>query len=137
MTSPRLRTSTSSWLPSLQAHDPGRRPGDDRLRQREEDTVRVAERIDLVGKVVVEFLGDVARELEMLLLVVADRDVSGTIDENVGRHQVGVGVQPDRSVLAVLAGLFLELRHAVEPAEPGDAVEHPGQVRNVPPPGSD
>ena len=64
----------------------------------------------------------------MLLLVLADRHVRGAVDENVGRHQARIGVEADRDVLAVLAGLFLELGHAVEPAEAGDAIEHPGEL---------
>ena len=79
-------------------------------------------------EVVVEFLRDVARQFEVLLLVLADRHVGGAIDQNVGRHQRRIGVEADRGVLAVLAGLFLELRHAVEPAEPGDAIEDPGKL---------
>src|SRR6185312_6663450 len=43
-------------------------------------------------------------------------------------HQVGIGEQADRDVLAVLARLLLELRHAVEPAEAGHAVEDPGEL---------
>ena len=73
-------------------------------------------RID-VAEIVVELLRDVARQLEMLLLVVADRHVRGAVDQDVGRHQVRIGEQPDRGVLAVLAGLLLELGHAVEPAQ--------------------
>ena len=80
------------------------------------------------GKVVVEFLGDVAGQLQMLLLVVADRHMRGAVDQDVGGHQVRIGEQPDRGVLAVLAGLLLELRHAVEPAHAGDAVEDPGEL---------
>ena len=64
----------------------------------------------------------------MLLLVLADRHVGGAIDQNVGRHQRRIGVKTDGGVLAVLAGLLLELRHAIEPAEAGDAVEHPGEL---------
>ena len=81
-----------------------------------------------VAEVVVEFLRDVARQLEMLLLVLADRHMRGAIDQNVGRHQVRIGVEPDRGVLAVLAGLLLELGHAVEPAHARDAIEHPGEL---------
>jgi hypothetical protein len=40
----------------------------------------------------------------------------------------GIGEQPDRRVLAVLAGLLLELGHPVEPADAGDAVEDPGEL---------
>ncbi len=64
----------------------------------------------------------------MLLLVFADRHMGGAIDQNVGRHQRRISVEADRGVLAVLAGLLLELRHAVEPAEPGDAIENPGKL---------
>ena len=79
-------------------------------------------------EVVVELLGDVARKLEVLLLVLADRHVRGVIEQNVGGHQIGIGEQSDRGVLAVLARLLLELGHPVEPAEPGDAIEHPGEL---------
>ena len=83
---------------------------------------------DLGGEVVVELLRDVARQLEMLLLVVADGNVSGEIEQDVGRHQHGIIIEPDRGVLAVLARLLLELGHAVEPAQARDAIEHPGEL---------
>ncbi len=110
-----------------QAHHPRRRPLDDRLRLREE-RIAVAVRVDRGAEIVVEFLRDVARQLEMLLLVLADRNVGRAVDQDVGRHQVRIDVQTDRGVLAVLAGLLLELRHAVEPAHARDAVEHPGEL---------
>ena len=53
----------------------------------------------------------------MLLLVLADRHMGRVIEQNVGGHQVRIDVEPGRGVLAVLAGLLLELRHAVQPAE--------------------
>ena len=80
-------------------------------------------------KVVVEFLRDVARQFEVLLLVLADRHMGGAIHQNVGRHQHRIVVEPDGRVLAVLAGLFLELGHAVEPADPRHAIEDPRQFR--------
>ena len=64
----------------------------------------------------------------MLLLVLAHRHVGGVIEQNVGRHQVRIDVEPGRRILAVLAGLLLELGHAVEPAEPRHAVEDPGEL---------
>ena len=63
----------------------------------------------------------------MLLLVLADRHMGRAIDENVGSHQRGIGIEANGRVLAVLAGLLLELRHPVEPADAGDAIEDPGQ----------
>ena len=88
----------------------------------------MAMRGDRRSKVVVELLGDVARQLQMLLLVVADRHVGRPIEQNVGRHQHGIIVEADRSVLAVLARLLLELGHPVQPAEPSDAIEDPGEL---------
>ena len=63
----------------------------------------------------------------MLFLVLADRHMGRAIDQDIGRHQRRISVESDRRILAVLAGLLLELRHAVEPAEPGHAIEHPGE----------
>ena len=80
------------------------------------------------AKVGVELLRDVAGELEMLLLVLADRHVRCPVEQDVGGHQHRIGEQPDRRVLPVLAGLLLELRHAARPAHPGDAVEDPGEL---------
>ena len=54
--------------------------------------------------------------------------MGGAIQENVGRHQHRVVVKTDRRRLAILAGLFLELRHAVEPAHPRHAIENPGEL---------
>ena len=79
-------------------------------------------------EVVVELLRDVARELEMLLLIVPDRHEGGAINQNVGRHQGRIRIETDRGVLAILAGFLLELGHAVEPAEPRHAVEDPGKL---------
>ena len=53
----------------------------------------------------------------------------GLVDQDVGCHQRRIGEQAQRDVLAVLAGLFLELRHAAHPAHAGDAVEDPGELR--------
>ena len=102
-----------------QAHDAGRGAEDQRLGDREE--IRRVE-------VVVELDGDVARQLEVLLLVLADRHVRGLVDQDVGRHQRRIGVEAERGILAVLAGLLLELGHAVHPADTGHAVEHPGEL---------
>ena len=87
-----------------------------------------AELGDVRGKVVVEFLGDVAGQLQMLLLVLAHRHMRGAVDEDVGGHQARIGEQAERGVLAVLAGLVLELRHAVHPADARHAVEDPGKL---------
>ena len=64
----------------------------------------------------------------MLLLVLADRHVGRLIKKNVGGHQVRIGIEPDGGVLAVLSRFLFELRHPVEPAEPGNTVENPGEL---------
>src|SRR5512143_24490 len=63
----------------------------------------------------------------MLLLIFANGHMCCAIDQDVGGHQVRVDVESDRSIFAVLSGLFLELGHAIEPADTGDATEHPGK----------
>ena len=103
-----------------QAHHARCRAKNQRLGDREE--VGLAE-------IVVELDGDVARQLEMLLLVLADRHVRGLVDQDVGRHQRRIGEQAQRDVLAVLAGLLLELRHAAHPAHARHAIEDPGELR--------
>ena len=45
----------------------------------------------------VEALGEVAGELDVLLLVVADRHDIGLVEQDVGRHQHRVGEQARRS----------------------------------------
>src|ERR1700733_1241563 len=109
-----------------QAHDSGGGPLDQGFGQRK---VGVAVPVggDRRGEIIVELLRDVARQLQMLLLVVADRNMRRPIDENVGGHQHWIVVKSDRRVLPVLARFLLELGHAVEPAESRDAVEPPGE----------
>ena len=65
----------------------------------------------------VEAFGDVARELEMLFLVGADRHVIRVVEQDIGRHQARVGEQAGVDVVGVLCGFILELRHAGELAE--------------------
>ncbi len=100
-----------------QRHHARGRAQDQRLDHREESN----------AVVVVELGRDVVGQLEMLALVVAHRHAGRVVGMDVGRHQVRVDVQPGGDGLAVLAGLVLELRHAVQPAEPGHAVEDPGE----------
>src|SRR5262249_20596769 len=84
---------------------------------------------DRVSKVIVELLRDIARELQVLLLVVSDRHMGRSVNENVGGHQGRISVEADRRILTVLACLLLELGHAVEPTQAGHAVEYPGELR--------
>ena len=101
-----------------QAHHPGRGAEYARLRKHERLAVVVA----------VEGPRYVAGKLEMLFLVLADRHVARAIEQDVGGHEHRVGEQPDRSGIAPLAGLLLELGHAVEPAHRRVAVQYPGKL---------
>src|ERR1035438_6148127 len=75
----------------------------------------------------IEALGDVAGELEVLGLVFADRDNAGLVEQDVGGHE-------DRILKQAIAdgflfgGLNLVLGHALQPADRGDAGEHPGEL---------
>ena len=71
--------------------------------------------------------GDVAGELEVLALVVADGHPVGVVEEHVGGHEHRVVEQPDAHRLPS-AGFLLELRHPLEFAERGHAVEDPGEL---------
>ena len=75
---------------------------------------------------VVEADGHVAGQLQVLALVVADRDGGGVVEEDVGRHEDGVGEEPHPRRLLALA-LVLELGHAAQLAHGGGALEQPGQ----------
>src|SRR4051794_15491704 len=84
--------------------------------------------LDARGEIVIELLCDIARKLQMLFLVFTDRHMRRAIDQNIGRHERGIGVETDGRVLAILAGLLLELRHAVEPAQTRYAIKDPGEL---------
>ena len=101
-----------------QTHDAGRGAENLRLGQREE--------LDAVAPV--EGAGDVARKLQMLLLVLADRHVRRLVEQDVGRHQHRIGVEPEPGIVALLAGLLLELGHAVEPAQGREAAQEPAKL---------
>ena len=86
----------------LQVHDPGADGRDHGLGDHE----RLAEAM-------VEPLGDVAGDLDVLALVVADRHLVGVVEQDVGRLQGRVGEQAAGDELALaLRRLVLELRHA-------------------------
>lgn len=120
----------------LQAHDPRRRTFDQWLDHRkigmdrlsaDGDVEAASVLTDLLFEIQIELHCDIARQFEMLLLVITDRNMGGAVDHNVGGHQARIGEKTEGGVLAVLSGLVLELGHPVHPADPGDAVEDPGE----------
>ena len=76
----------------------------------------------------VEALGDVACELEVLPLVVADRDDVGLVEQDVAGHQHRVGEEPGGDELAALA-LVLELGHAAQLAVARHSRQQPRRLR--------
>ena len=60
----------------------------------------------------------------MLALVVADRDDVGLVEQDVARHQDGIGEEAGGDEVLPLAFL-LERCHAAELSEPGDGREQP------------
>jgi hypothetical protein len=89
---------------------------------------RLGQREGLGSGVEVELRRDIARELEMLFLVVTDGNVRRLIEQHVGRLQHRIGVKADARAFAVLARFFLELRHAVEPADARGAEQQPCEL---------
>ena len=80
-----------------------------------------------LAEALVEARGDVPRELEMLTLVVADRDEVGLVEQDVAGHQDRVGEEAGGDELLLL-GLVLELRHPAQLAEARDRAEQPGRL---------
>lgn len=77
----------------------------------------------------VEAVREVAGQLQVLALVLADGDLVGLVQQDVGDHQHRVGEQADGgAVVALLGGLVLELRHPGGLAEAGDAVHQPAEL---------
>ena len=97
----------------LEVHDPSTRDGDRRLRHHED-----------VAEAAVEPDGHIACQLEVLALVIADRDPLSVVEDDIGGLQHGIGEQPDPDRL--LAGtLVLELRHPLQLTHGGSALEQP------------
>ena len=78
---------------------------------------------------VVEALCQVAGQLEVLALVLADRHVVRPVEQDVGRLEDRVGEQADaRGPLPRLRRLVLELGHPPGLAEAGQALQHPREL---------
>ena len=68
-------------------------------------------------------------QLHMLLLILPYGHQIRLIQQNVRRHQAGIGKQAAIDVVRVLGGLVLELGHPAQLAEHGIALQHPAQLR--------
>ena len=89
------------------------------------DAARHDERLT---EALVEALGDVARQLEVLALVVADRHDVGLIEQDVAGHQDRVVEEPGRDEVLALR-LLLELRHPAQLAIRSHGAEQPRGLR--------
>ena len=102
----------------LEVHDP---------RADRRDPVRGAhERVAEAG---VEAVGDVAHQLDVLALVIADRHLVGAVGEHVGGLEHRVEEEARGDELALCSGLLLELVHAVQLAPARHRAEQPAQLR--------
>jgi hypothetical protein len=63
----------------------------------------------------------------MLLLILTHRHMRGLVQQDVGGHQDRVGIEAQDGIVLLLARLFLELGHAVQPAERRVAGQDPVQ----------
>ncbi|CZW17140.1 Uncharacterised protein [Enterobacter hormaechei] len=77
----------------------------------------------------IEALGNIAAQLQVLLLVFTHRHLVGLVQQNVGRHQHRIIKQTGVDILRVARRLILELGHAAQLAEIGVAVQRPAQLR--------
>ena len=75
----------------------------------------------------VEAGGNLARQFKVLFLILADRHMGCLVQQDVSSHQDRIGIEAERGHFLLLAGLFLELGHAVEPAHRGQGGEQPGK----------
>ena len=67
-------------------------------------------------------------QLHVLLLVFTHRHIIRLIQQNIRRHQGGIGKQTAVDVVCVFGRLILELGHPGQFAEHGIAVQHPAQL---------
>jgi len=47
----------------------------------------------------------------------------------ISRHKGWIGIKTNRSILAIFTRLLFELRHTIEPAQTGNTIKHPCQLR--------
>jgi len=64
----------------------------------------------------------------VLLLILADGDIVGLIQQDVRRHKGGIRKQAAIDVVGMLGGFVFELGHAGKLAEHGVAVQDPAQL---------
>ena len=104
-------------LPDAVGAQDDRRLGEHRLRLGERVAVAAIERPD-----------DLARQLQVGGLVLADRHERGLVDDDVGRLQDRVGQQPVIDVVGLVGLLLLVRRGPLQPAHRRDRAQQPGEL---------
>jgi hypothetical protein len=92
------------------------------------DGLRLGERFAVAA---VEGTHDLARQLEVGRLVLADGHERRLIDHDVGRLQDGVGQQPVVDVVGLVLPLLLVGRRAFQPADRRHRREQPGELGDL------
>ena len=78
---------------------------------------------------VIEALGDVAGDFDVLTLIFAHRHFIGVVEEDVGGLESGVGEESGRDEIGLaLGGLVLELRHTAQFTERDGAFHDPTEL---------
>jgi hypothetical protein len=80
------------------------------------------------SEALVEAARDLAHQLDVLALVLADRDLLGLVGEHVGSLEDRIEEEPCRDQLALARGFLLELGHPVEVAVRRERGEVPGEL---------
>ena len=101
-----------------EAHDARAHLGDERLGE-----------LEGIGEGIVEARADVAAELDMLALILADGDEVGLVEQDIGGHEHGIGKQARGDIICMLLRFHFELRHARQLAELRIAAQHPRKLR--------
>ena len=71
---------------------------------------------------------DITGQLAVLLLVVANGNQVGLVQQDIRSHQCRIGKQTAVDILGMLGRLVLELSHTAQLAEHGIAVQNPAQL---------
>mmetsp|Transcript_81524 Transcript_81524/g.209928 ORF Transcript_81524/g.209928 Transcript_81524/m.209928 type:complete len:223 (+) Transcript_81524:243-911(+) len=110
----------------VQGHDAGAtRLADQRLRYAEDVPLLVCGLL----VVPVHTLGDVARQVQVLHLVLTHRNLVCLVEKDVGGHEHGIGEEAEAHSPPLLHRLFLVLRHLLEPGHRRLRVQQPGELR--------
>ena len=76
----------------------------------------------------IEALGNIARKLNVLLLIYAHRNDVGLIKKDISCHKCGISEQSGVDIIGMACALVLELSHSSELAEHCETIENPRKL---------